>query len=118
MNSLEAKPTTIWRTDMSIKLTDVLFEWLNEFERNRQQGRATKSLTIIVLTDGKREGMALKPLEVDDMIVRFHERLREVAGAFLPKRPVSISFISFGHDPNSIYRLRRLDNDLGYRGVP
>jgi serine/threonine protein kinase len=117
MTNPEVRPAN-WRTDMSVKLNDVLFKWLSRFKKNNLSGKPTNSLTVIVLTDGKWEGMASKPLEVDDMIVDFHARLRELVGAFQPKRPVSIQFVSFGHDPNAIYRLRRLDNDLGYRGVP
>ncbi|ELR10226.1 hypothetical protein VC83_08983 [Pseudogymnoascus destructans] len=54
---------------------------------------------------------------VDTMIIEFGNQVQKIFGN-LKHCPVSIEFIQFGHDPNATSRLRRLDDDLVYYGIP
>lgn len=114
MLSRKARPEPLVDTDMAAVLGRILSDWIAEFK----QSHKTKDLTIIVLTDGKWEGMRLKPLAVDNKIVEFNETYSRIAGSNLRERAVSIQFVSFGQDEDALYRLMRLDDDLKFRGVP
>lgn len=110
MESSRVKPRRDSSTDMSKKLGEALFNWLQGFQRDSQN---MKKLTLIILTDGRWTGMQ-NPQGVEEVIVRFDKNLKLMAGNNLLKRCVSIQFISFGDDPDALYRLRHLDNDLKY----
>jgi hypothetical protein len=116
MSHPETKPTTAM-TDMSTKLRELLSRWLKDYKYALQLNKDKRPLTIYILTDGIWKGMSSRALAVDETIKSFNDSLCE-AGPFQRKRPVSLQFISFGHDLNAISRLQRLDNDLGYEGVP
>ena len=106
-------------TDMADTLRKILSEWVHEFEVLWKARRKHRDLTIIVLTDGRWQGMA-DHFAVDDVIKNYHEDvLRAINGQkTFPTRPVSIGFISFGEDPDALHRLQRLDNDITWKGVP
>jgi hypothetical protein len=118
MKDSKAMPTPGSKTDMSMKLRKILYQWIEDYKDSRKFKRKKSDLTVLVLTDGKWTGMERKPLAVDQTIKEFHDELKKTIGDFRPERQVSISFISFGHDSDAIYRLQRLDNDLGEEGVP
>jgi hypothetical protein len=117
MKNPEAVPATS-KTDMSVKLRQILFKWIEDFKKDRKFSRTKRNLTILVLTDGRWTGMERRPLAVDQTIIDFHDELKQTMGGFRPERPLSISFISFGHDSDAIFRLERLDKGLGEAGVP
>lgn len=114
LESSGSKPTEACDTDMARPLTTLLNVWLDEYKRKRAK---QKSLTIIILTDGKWIGNRLHPDAVDQAIIRFDGQLREGRVGLTPERSVSIQFVSFGNDPDALHRLSRLDNDLKYKGV-
>lgn len=109
----DAKPVTGIRTNMSNHLHVLLETWLGGYRRKKEK---MKSLFIYVLTDGKWEGIAHETA-VDNTIVDFNEKHRQYS-SFARPRHATIQFISFGNDSDALYRMRRLDNDLVYKGVP
>lgn len=113
LESNDSRPTEDCHTDMASPLTKLLGAWLTTYKKKRDQ---QKSLTIIVLTDGKWIGNRYQPDAVDKAIEKFDVQLRQHAG-LTPERSVSIQFVSFGNDPDALHRLDRLDNDLKYKGV-
>ncbi|OBT67421.1 hypothetical protein VE03_03009 [Pseudogymnoascus sp. 23342-1-I1] len=110
MERPDAQPSLQIRTDMKQSLGEIFQKYLD----TRRKG--SKKLTLIVLTDGKWDGMEDKN-GVDAKIITFAKQLNEIAGS-LEVRPVSIEFIQFGNDPDATSRLRRLDNHLVYAGIP
>ncbi|KAI0206604.1 hypothetical protein F4808DRAFT_466627 [Astrocystis sublimbata] len=125
----DARPNTlkvgISGTDMVANLSLILNEHLM---KNISDGRKLKRhLTVLVLTDGLWEKN--KEEDVDDELVNLIKRIPEESwepdtpiGGFVTNekqyprpRPVSIQFIRFGHHPDAIRRLDRLDNDLKNR---
>lgn len=113
LESDSSKPTKHSHTNMANPLKILLDAWLTKYKENRDQ---QKSLTIIVLTDGKWVGNQYQPDAVDQAIIQFDGQLRSHAG-LTPDRSVSIQFVSFGNDLDALHRLDRLDNDLKYKGV-
>lgn len=109
MKRAEAQPSLQIRTDMKKPLGEIFQIYLN----SRKWGN--RKLTVIVLTDGKWDGMEDKN-GVDAKIITFAKQLDKIGG--LEDRPVSIQFIQFGNDPDATSRLRRLDNHLVYSGIP
>lgn len=101
------KPNENDETNMAEKLDSVLSRWLDK------QPSPRKSMTLIVLTDGRWRRMTHHN-EVEESIVKFDEAVKKLPGGKLKRRWVSIQFISFGDDPGALYRLRHLDNDLLY----
>jgi hypothetical protein len=112
MNNKSAKPMDEIRTDMEVSLGELLDGYIGEARLRRSK---TRKLTIIVLTDGKWEGMGDKD-DVRKLVINFVGQLKEVIGS-LKKRPVSIEFIQFGDDADATYRLQKLDNGLKWFGV-
>lgn len=104
MNSKSAKPMKDVHTDMRASLGDILDDYVSGYRSKRRK------LTIIVLTDGKWEGMKNKN-EVKSWIIKFLQESKGKIGG-LQHRPVSIEFIQFGNDPEATERLRELDDDL------
>ncbi|KFZ05322.1 hypothetical protein V501_08467 [Pseudogymnoascus sp. VKM F-4519 (FW-2642)] len=113
MDDQEARPRDHLHTDMKGSLGDIFYEY---FQVAKKRGSWSKNLTLIVLTDGKWDGMEDKN-GVDTMIIEFGNQVQKIFGN-LKHRPVSIEFIQFGYDPNATSRLRRLDDDLVYSGIP
>lgn len=121
------KPQPEASTNMQQALNYHLKAWLDEYEqrmdevrdeqKKRKHKKAQKDLTIIVLTDGIWPTHQKHPTAVDDAIVTFNENFRRAARTNLAPRTVSIQFVSFGNDPAALERLRRLDDNLGERGV-
>lgn len=101
-------------TNMSIVLGRILQQYLDSFKKDK-----TRRMTIIILTDGKWSGMN-KKLAVDEKIVEFSRRLKEQQPTNLEEdeRRLSIQFVQFGKDPEATRRLKRLDDQLKYQGVP
>ena len=111
MNDPDAQPRLHMHTDMKKSLGDIFYNYSSEAKK-----RDIKNLTLIVLTDGKWDGMDDKN-GVDTKIIEFAKELQSIVGN-LKDRPVSIEFIQFGDDPNATSRLRRLDDDLVFSGIP
>ncbi|KAI1747622.1 hypothetical protein F4782DRAFT_418939 [Xylaria castorea] len=113
--------TTISKTDMVASLSLILE---NHLRKNSDGRKLKRHLTILVLTDGLWE--INNELDVDNYLVTFIKRIPEenwepetqlkttVTSNKSPSRPrpISIQFIRFGHHPNAIARLNRLDNEL------
>lgn len=116
MKDHNARPRKDIHANMRQALGDILDKYVNDARKQKRMGSHVKSLTLLVLTDGKWEGMIDK-WGVKDLIITFVHNLREVVGD-LKLRPVSIEFIQFGDDEDASYRLWVLDNHLKYDGVP
>lgn len=115
--------------EMCGPLRRLLDEWLDDWNLGMQEfitraprsptKGAKKNLTVIVLTDGIWNAHRDNPLAVDEAIVAFNQRFKNVTKGILPDpRTVSIQFVSFGNDQAALARLRRLDDSLGQKGVP
>mgnify|MGYP004501962283 CR=1 FL=1 len=103
-------------TDIKAALEPILFNYISGVEGAHSVQRA-RSLTVIVLTDGLWEGMSDCD-EIIHTIVDFYKQLKQAMKGKIRKRQVSIQFIQFGDDDEARERLRRLDDDTPYRGVP
>lgn len=102
MEDPRIKPVSGVRTDMRKSLGDILEDF----------GRFPEHETLVVLTDGKWQGMGANKYDVDELIIKFLKDQGKVA------EKLTIQFIQFGDDVDATFRLRRLDNDLIYSGVP
>ena len=109
----KAYPHPQMRTNMKAALENIFSTYMQEF-----QGKPLKrkDLTLIVLTDGIWDGMMDKN-EVENKVVDFIEQLRKKSD-YLKERSVSIEFIQFGNDTEATYRLRQLDRNPKWRGIP
>jgi hypothetical protein len=118
MDERGAKPMKGWHTNLILPLEKILSNYLADFKRTKATDDV-KKLTLLVLTDGKWEGMEDKE-GVARVIVDFAKKMEQLTGDTLRKRErrVSIEFIQFGFDEDATARLRRLDDDLPYEGVP
>lgn len=122
MDKARPVPGSTAKTDMKANLSVILDKHI------RDHPTLQRKLLVIVLTDGIWEGMSSE-LEVDnylvDVILKLNEILDSTAAPVTAKdqraststttledRPISISFIGFGHDQKAIIRLDRLDNQL------
>lgn len=101
-------------TDMAGRLKDLFDDHLTRVRQSRKHGseRVTK-LTIIVLTNGMWD-----EVQVAKRIVEFAIALKDLTKKDLDDRPVSIEFIQFGRDSGATDRLKRLDDELKYKGIP
>jgi hypothetical protein len=119
MEDTKAKPMPGVNTDMRKPLGDIFLEYLSKVWEKRSfvLRQKVRKLTLIVLTDGKWEGMGANRDDVDEMIIKFLKDLEQAMGT-LQFRPVSIQFVQFGNDPDAIFRLRRLDDELIHSEVP
>ncbi|ERF73563.1 hypothetical protein EPUS_07497 [Endocarpon pusillum Z07020] len=104
------------QTNMSITLGSMLRNYLTQFSRKKTH---TRKMTIIVLTDGIWAGMT-ENFAVDKEIIEFNQKLSQLGCNDLEhdERRVSIQFVRFGDDPTAIRRLKRLDDQLRFKGVP
>ena len=115
----EAKPMTEARTNMKTPLHGILSQYLLRVKRQKQKQptKPCRKLTLIILTDGIWAGMGKNQNAVNDIIVKFVQDLEALVDT-LVDRPVSIEFVQFGDDPAATYRLRRLDTDMKWHGIP
>ncbi|KAL8855594.1 MAG: hypothetical protein Q9178_007786 [Gyalolechia marmorata] len=118
----EAEPMSESRTNMKAPLHEILSGYLDCVKHVQKQKRylptkTYRKLTLIIMTDGIWAGMGNNQHAVNDIIVNFIHDLEAVIGN-LVDRPVSIEFIQFGDDPEATYRLRRLDTDMKWKGIP
>ena len=104
------------QTNMSTTLGHILDQYLHAYSQKR---KGTRKMTIIVLTDGLWLGMT-DNYAVDRKIIEFNRKLSAAGGDNLEhdERRVSIQFVRFGDDSGAIRRLRRLDDQLKFKGVP
>src|ERR1700716_337625 len=84
MDNKAFKPMRHFNTDMRASLSNILDKYLRDYRRTR------RNLTIIVLTDGRWEGMVDKN-EVRNLIIRFAGESKGVIGS-LKHRPASTEF--------------------------
>jgi hypothetical protein len=118
MEEREAQPMAGWHTDMSRSLEGILLtKYLAECKK--EPADKVKKLTLIILTDGIWQGMRDRE-GVDRVLMDFANEMEKISGFTLRKRErrVSIEFVQFGYDIDATARLRRLDDDLPYEGVP
>ena len=115
MENSAVQPKDNMHTDMQKSLDRILSAQLEEIKRNWFKG-SPKKLTIIVLTDGVWAGMKNKR-DVDKTIVKFGKDVQNFLGNSEP-RSVSIEFIQFGYNVDATHRLRRLDDELKFEGIP
>ncbi|KAF3053232.1 hypothetical protein E8E11_000162 [Didymella keratinophila] len=111
---LEVKPMVF--TNMKRALEPIFQSYVSVINRTSNKTLA-KSLTVIILTDGLWEGMS-DPNEITTAIMGWYEQLKTAMKGFLRDRQISIQFIQFGDDATATERLRRLDDDTPFRGVP
>lgn len=116
MEHQEAQPSLHIATNMKTPLGEIFDDYILDAKRRLNLSQRGRNLTLIVLTDGKWDGTEDKST-VDTKIIEFADQLRNIAGS-LKDRSVSIEFIQFGNDPDATSRLRRLDNQLVYQGIP
>lgn len=117
LNNQNHVPRNNIETNMSTVLGPILQKFLDSFTSRKKD--SARKMTIIVLTDGKWGGMTNK-LAVDNKIVEFCQQLKKHRHTNLEDdtRSLSIQFVQFGDDPQATRRLRRLDDELKFRGVP
>jgi hypothetical protein len=99
-------------THMSQVLGSILSNYLEKNVNKRK-------LTIIVLTDGMWKAMQ-NDFAVDQKIINFSGHMQKARPNNLEDddRRVSIQFVQFGNDPKASHRLKRLDDNLKFKGVP
>jgi hypothetical protein len=115
MKHADAIPRESDVTDIRVSLGKIFDQYLEGLRAQLRGLRASRALTIIVLTDGLWQGVEVKE-EVDEQIVKFVRRVRELTNNVILRR-VSIEFIQFGKDPEATKRLRTLDDDLKAQGI-
>ena len=103
-------------TDILIRLDVIFTDYLREARRATAANMKVRRLTLIILTNGVWEFTVDKD-KVRRRIVTFVKDLTGVVGE-LENRSVSIEFIQFGNDPDVTHRLRSLDDDLIWEGIP
>lgn len=107
------------KTDIRKALEEVLYNrYLRVVKQSLQDHKVkVKKLTIIVLTDGKWDDME-GDNDVEDTIVEFAKKLKQIQGDHMQIRQVSFEFVQLGFDEGAAFRLQRLDDELPWRGVP
>jgi len=90
MNQDQYKPTVGKRTNMKQIIERLLREYLHNVEGQGVKNPGLKDLTIIVLTDGKWEGMA-DSKDVETAIKSFDDDWKSVRGKEVKRRPVGKS---------------------------
>jgi hypothetical protein len=117
MSDPEAVPRLGIETDIRVRLQEIFDDYIRDAKRKQQNNTKFKNLTIIVLTDGLWGSTGDKG-DLNRSIVNFAQSLEKIMGRPLTDRPVSIEFIQFGKDPDATLRLKRLDDELKYDGIP
>ncbi|OQV04540.1 Protein kinase domain-containing protein isoform 1 [Cladophialophora immunda] len=109
-------------TELHLSLGKILRRYLKYLQDEMKRKVAledVRTMTVIVLTDGKWDGEAVFEQIVDfcrDMQKCMKGTLLSMENR-LEKRRVSIEFVQLGNDADATARLRRLDNDLPYKGA-
>ena len=111
MLSSGVEPQEGVETDMEDALAKIFQDHL-EYLRSPWGQTKKKHLTIYILTDGIWKG-TIKKTVINDKIADFLQQVTSHVGT-IPKKPATISFIQFGHDPDATYRLQYLDDDLKF----
>lgn len=117
MDEARPDPNGNTKTNMKASLESILGAHVKAHGDDQALKRG---LTILVLTDGLWEANGEE--DVDDYLTTFiktnrsHWERSEIAPDDVNRRrPISIQFIRFGHDPKAILRLQRLDDELQHR---
>lgn len=117
MDEAIPKPEAGAKTDMKASLEAILGAHMKQ---HREGQKMKRELTVLVLTDGLWE--ANDAYDVDEYLVSFIKTNKaswgwdgDVSDERNRRRPISVEFIRFGHHPQAIERLRRLDDDLKNR---
>jgi hypothetical protein len=103
-------------TNITTALKPIFQHYLGIVKRSYTKS-LVRSLTIIILTDGLWQGVDDHD-EINTEIEMFYKNLEKEMGYDLRHRQVSIQFIQLGDDDEARERLRRLDDDTPYRGIP
>jgi len=103
------------RTNIKTALIPIFNNYVSMVRQTHDKSKVN-ALTVIILTDGLWMGMGDKN-EIISKIVQFYQQLKENMDGMMRDRQVSIQFIQFGDDKEARERLRRLDDDMPYRGV-
>lgn len=115
----DAKPSPGGRveTNMKVSLESILGTHMKD---NSHGETLTRGLTILVLTDGL--WAANDDTDVDEYLANFIKTNKATRGwdgnsadDQIRRRPIGIQFIRFGHHPEAIRRLQRLDDELMHR---
>lgn len=112
----KARPETGMHTDIRKKLDSILDDYLRMAKRNSRLNQKIRNLTMIILTDGIWAGTEDKD-SVRRIFKKFIGDLTELLGD-QENRRVSIQFVQFGKDLDATHRLRSLDVDLEWDGIP
>ena len=111
----KARPSHSAHTNMASALGKILSDYLQHMASSRGRPRY---LSLYVLTDGIWSG-TLDIHAVDDVMAEFSTKLEKLDGSVLKsERRVGIQFIQFGNEPAATHALRRLDNELMFKGIP
>ncbi|KAH8590339.1 hypothetical protein B0O99DRAFT_635265 [Bisporella sp. PMI_857] len=116
MKNPDATPSPTMHTDIRDKLSEIIQDHLRDAENQKRWNSKPKYLTLIIFTDGIWQGTPVKE-QVRRKIIELVTRTMEVIGE-LKLRPVSIEFVQFGNDVDAMYRLKALDNNWDYDGIP
>jgi hypothetical protein len=103
-------------TNIRTGLEPIFHDYLNTVKRAADKPKVN-ALTVIVLTDGLWDGMTDKNEIVPKIIVQFYKELDKKMDGMRKDRQVSIQFIQLGDDEEARERLRRLDDDMPWRGI-
>lgn len=120
MDSAKPNPDGQVKTDMKVSLESILGPHM----KNYRDGETLKrGLTILVLTDALWR--ANDDNDIDDYLANFIKINKATRGwdgsppdDQCRRRPIGIQFIRFGHHPEAISRLQRLDDELKNRVEP
>lgn len=114
MDDARPDPNGGVKTNMKASLESILG---NHVKDNSVGETLTRGLTILVLTDGL--WAANDDDDVDEYLANFIKTNKATRGwdgnsldDQIRRRPIGIQFIRFGHQPEAIRRLQRLDDEL------
>jgi hypothetical protein len=115
MRGKDAKPSSGIHTNMASALGKALSGYLQPLASMRGQ---PKSLSLYVLTDGVWLGTPNLDA-VYDVIAEFWTKFEKLDRSVLKsERRVGIQFVQFGNEPEATSRLKKLDSELPFNGIP
>ncbi|KAJ4379241.1 hypothetical protein N0V86_005286 [Didymella sp. IMI 355093] len=112
----DVRPHRGVHTNIKVSMEKIFHDYISR-ARDTRKKNSVKALTVIVLTDGLWKGMDDRD-EIITEIVQFYKKLEVAMDNGVRHRQVSIQFIQLGDDDEARERLRRLDDDTPYRGIP
>ncbi|CAO2655473.1 Nn.00g105370.m01.CDS01 [Neocucurbitaria sp. VM-36] len=115
MQRARPRKDNLIRTNIKTALTPIFNNYLSMVGRAYDKSKVN-ALTVIILTDGLWMGM-IDPDEIIEKVVEFDQELKKRMDGMMNERQVSLQFIQFGDDEEARERLRRLDDDMPYRGI-